>query len=484
MSVFINQLIRLYREPSHSLSRRMVLVILGFIAFAQILILIPTLPQFHKSEIQSRMRELAFMAELRRLEADNAESHTPIPEGCGIGLLSNNGEKIWLGSAKTIAAVRNIDPILWKDDFFNQIPLTFSALFSVDEMPVVYRVNTSKITSSGVHARLKRDFVVDVILPRDIASNALRLQVLKSVGLILFLSLLIGLPFAYIFHHRVSKPIKTLIKDMTEFAEDPYQPRSGGIYDTDETIITEAQQALNILQTATRRELVQRDKLASLGEAVTKVNHDMRNVLSSAMLVSDSLEQSDDPKVKKSSKVVNTAIERAVLLCGQMLTFIKTPESITPKQSEIAKIIEECAEEMNVRIDYEGPEQLLVDGAYFFRLIHNLVNNAARAGADHITIAIWKAGSFAVMDISDNGPGMDENTKALIFKPFAGSTKGSSGLGLCISRDIAIAHGGDLRLTRSNENGSEFRLRLPVDVLGDLKQNRFWGEASGGKNAT
>ena len=87
-----------------------------------------------------------------------------------------------------------------------------------------------------------------------------------------------------------------------------------------------------------------------------------------------------------------------------MLLFIKTPESITPKQSEIAKIIEECAEEMNVRIDYECQEKIAYDGAYFFRLIHNLVNNAARAGADHITIAIWKAGSFAVMDISDNGP--------------------------------------------------------------------------------
>ena len=59
----------------------------------------------------------------------------------------------------------------------------------------------------------------------------------------------------------------------------------------------------------------------------------MRNVLSSALLVSDSLENSDDPKVKKSAKIVNKAIERAAVLCGQMLTFIKSPENIKPKQS-------------------------------------------------------------------------------------------------------------------------------------------------------
>ena len=64
--------------------------------------------------------------------------------------------------------------------------------------------------------------------------------------------------------------------------------------------------------------------------------------------------------------------------------------------------------------------------------------------------------------------------KDKIFKPFTGSTRGSTGLGLCISRDIAIAHGGDLRLTRSNENGSEFRLRLPVEVLGEMRPIRFW----------
>lgn len=140
----------------------------------------------------------------------------------------------------------------------------------------------------------------------------------------------------------------------------------------------------------------------------------------------------------------------------------------------MTKIIEEVSGQLNIRISYEGPDQLVVDSGYFFRLIHNLVNNAQSAGANAISITIWKAGSYAVMDIADNGPGIAAAAKANLFKPFAGSTRGSSGLGLSISRDIANAHGGDLKLTRSNENGSEFRLRLPVEVLGESSLKRFW----------
>ena len=454
------------------------LLILGFVILAQVLILIPALPGFHQSEIQNRMRELAFMADLRMAEEKFSQKTTPIPEGCGVGLLNASGDKIWFGSTNTIRAAKDVAPLPWQDDWLSQFPLAVSALFAVEDKPQVYRLNTSEITQSGVHARLRKDFEIDVILPANIASSALRLQVFKSIVLVFFFGLLIGLPFAYVFNRKVIEPLQGLVEDMTDFAEDPYQPRSGMIYHDEKSIITDAQQALHILQTATRRELVQREKLASMGEAVAKVNHDMRNVLSSALLVSDSLENSDDPKVKKSAKIVNKAIERAAVLCGQMLTFIKSPENIKPKQSSMRAIIDECAEEMAISIEYSGPEELMVDSGYFFRLIHNLVNNAAKAGADQISIAIWKAGSYAVMDVADNGPGMDDKTKALLFKPFAGSTKGSSGLGLCISRDIAVAHGGDLRLTRSNQNGSEFRLRLPVEVLGDIKSNRFWDQTS------
>ena len=86
----------------YQLSRRLGLFIVGFVILAQVLILIPALPGFHQSEIQNRMRELAFMAELRLVEEQFAQKTTPIPEGCGVGLLNADGNKVWFGSAKRL----------------------------------------------------------------------------------------------------------------------------------------------------------------------------------------------------------------------------------------------------------------------------------------------------------------------------------------------------------------------------------------------
>ena len=414
------------------------------------------------------------MAELRLIEDKGNYNATPIPPGCGVGVRTPDGMHVWFGSDETIDQAKNITPQVWDDGFFHQMGLAAKSIFTTNNDPVIYRVNTNSLMQAGVHTQLKRHQDIDLIMPADILSRLIRIQLLKGLGLTLFLSLLIGIPVVRYANGSIIMPIERLINDMTAFAKDPYEPRGGMIYSQDDGIISDAQKALDELQRSTRQELIQRDKLASIGEAVAKVNHDMRNVLASAMLVSDSLEQSDDPKIKRSSRVVRRAIERGAQLCTQMLTFIKTPENIRPEKSKITSLIEECSEEIGIAIQYSGPDELVVDSDYFFRLIHNIVNNAQKAGADEVNIEIWKAGSYAVMDISDNGPGIAAEMKDLLFKPFAGSSRGSTGLGLCISRDIAIAHGGDLRLTRSNENGSEFRLRLPVEVLGGMRPKRFW----------
>ena len=460
--------------PISKLSLRLIALIIGFLTLAEILILIPTLPRFHQTEMEGRMRELTFMAELRLIEEKGSYQATPIPPGCGIGVVAPDGMRIWFGSDETINNARGIVPQDWNSGFFAQLGLAFKSVMTFSKDPVIYRIDTEKLMKAGVHTQLRNHQQLELIMPSDILTSATRLYIAKGLGLIIFLSIVIGIPVARFAESRITAPIERLVDDMTAFAKDPYHPRGGQIYADDEDIISEAQHALDELQRSTRNELVQRDKLAAIGEAVTKVNHDMRNVLASVMLVFDSLEHTDDPKVSKSARIVRKAVERGAQLCTQMLTFIKAPENIRPEKSAITDLIDECADEIGIPIKYSGPEELVVDSQYFFRLIHNIVNNAEKAGASEINIEIWKAGSYAVMDISDNGPGIPKEMKDKIFKPFTGSTRGSTGLGLCISRDIAIAHGGDLRLTRSNENGSEFRLRLPVEVLGEMRPIRFW----------
>jgi len=89
-------------------------------------------------------------------------------------------------------------------------------------------------------------------------------------------------------------------------------------------------------------------------------------------------------------------------------------------------------------------------------------------------ISVWRTGRSTVMDISDDGPGLSESARAGLFIPFQSSSRGSTGLGLSIARDIAFAHGGNLKLSRSSEAGTEFLLRLPYHVIHDTIKKRWW----------
>ena len=82
-----------------------------------------------------------------------------------------------------------------------------------------------------------------------------------------------------------------------------------------------------------------------------------------------------------------------------------------------------------------------------------------------MTIDIWRAGHLAVIDISDNGPGIGDDMRSYLFSAFYSGHKRDTGLGLAIAKDLAAAMGGQLRLSRSSNVGSEFRLYVPSSWL-------------------
>jgi signal transduction histidine kinase len=106
---------------------------------------------------------------------------------------------------------------------------------------------------------------------------------------------------------------------------------------------------------------------------------------------------------------------------------------------------------------------LEADREQLYRVFFNLARNALEAGAGELRLAARPVRDYLVIDIEDNGPGMPEEARENIFKPFTGSAReGGTGLGLSIAHDIMRAHGGDIRLERSDSNGTLFRLVLPL----------------------
>jgi signal transduction histidine kinase len=249
--------------------------------------------------------------------------------------------------------------------------------------------------------------------------------------------------------------------------------------------------------------LNQKSRLAALGLAVSKVSHDLRNMLSSAQLLSDRLGAVDDPTVKRVAPKLIASIARAIDLCEQTLRFGRVQEQ-PPRRERFAvrPLIEEAVEAAaveaprNVVIFNEAPAEVEVDADrdQLFRIVMNLIRNAVqaveshalsarRAGEGSVRIKARREGSVALIEISDTGPGVSDKVRAHLFEAFRGSGRaGGTGLGLAISAELVHAHGGRLELMPQQEaEGAVFQLIIP-DRVSELRPGRrgmgYGGEVS------
>lgn len=273
------------------------------------------------------------------------------------------------------------------------------------------------------------------------------------------------------------RPINRVIDHMKSYALSPEDARQIIKPHAKISELREAEVALQKMQNQLTGALKQKHRLAQLGEAVSKLSHDLRNILSTVQLLSDRMENSEDPLVKKLAPKLITSVSRAVTLTESTLRFGKVQEPPPQiRKIDLCQIVEDVVlnermwatnkntivsssipKDMNVRVD---PDQL-------HRVLSNLVRNARQAidlrgtgGTINVTasedLEQW------LIDVVDTGLGLPEEARAHLFEPFRGSVrKGGVGLGLSISQELVRGHGGKIYLVWSNQNGTKFQIKLP-----------------------
>ena len=205
-----------------------------------------------------------------------------------------------------------------------------------------------------------------------------------------------------------------------------------------------------------RKTLRQQQRLADVGQAVAKINHDVRNSLTVATLLADQLEDSTDPEIAKAGPLIVQSTKMAADMCQNMLDYLAELPPPEFQMLDMAEIIADAQSSYPVTITYQGPDRFYMDRLFLSRILGNLARNASLAQAQNMQIDIWRAGHLQIIDFSDDGPGIPETRKAELFAPLVSSSRAGTGLGL------AIALGGKFYLSRSSSAGSEFRLQLPL----------------------
>ncbi len=460
---YLQKISRVFR----SLSAQLLLLTILFVMLAEVLIFVPSVAFFRLNYLDKKS-EFAHLASLALLASpDNMLSKELKAE-----LLFRVGARsVVFRSANSAMLMLSEDMPAAVDASFNLAERTPMKLIEdAIEILMIPENRIIRIVSPIENSPTSSlEVVIDeaplVAAMLDYAKNIFWLSMVISVltAVLVFLSL----------HWLLVRPMGRMSANMIAFRRSPEDPSvtitpSGRL---DE--IGTAERELEIMQARLRFALKQKQHLAALGTAVTKISHDLRNILSTSHIVSDGLAQVDDPHVQKVVPRLVASIDRAIDLCTETLKYGKAEERqpekeqfvLSPLMKEVKASVA-IPDQASIHWKDQIPEafEVTADREQLYRVLLNLCRNAAEALKDNgnISIEASRINGAALIRICDDGPGIPDKALRHLFEPFAGSAKsGGTGLGLSIARELVTAHGGELLVEKTGETGTIFAIRLP-----------------------
>ncbi len=460
------------RRPRAGLSGKLLALTILFVMIAEVLIYVPSIANFRLNWLNDRLAA----AHTATLVLDAAPSGA-VPDSVARQVLDSIGARavaMKMGHERRLVAVsdmppsvdRNIDmrAMMW----WTAIADAFKTLFAPAE-------TVMRVLGPAPHGGEFVEIVMD--------QGPLQQAMWRFSTNILLLSLIIsGITATLVYftlHYVLVRPMHRITANMVAFRKDPENPsRIIAPSDRRDEIGT-AERELAAMQSDLVLMLQNKNRLAALGLAVSKINHDLRNLLSSAQLFSDRLSSLPDPMVQQFAPKLMRALERAIAFCQTTLSYGRAQEP-PPVRKPVAfeQLVDEVRDTLGLDADSRIgwvvaiERGLVADADYdqLLRVLFNLVRNALQALEsrapndrlrDQIRITGRREGAVVVVEISDTGPGVLPKAREHLFEAFQASSRtGGTGLGLAIAAELVRAHGGDLRLVEGTI-GATFRITIP-----------------------
>ncbi|WP_374764840.1 sensor histidine kinase [Yunchengibacter salinarum] len=459
-----------YRPFTSSLRSRLLVLTILFAMVVQVLVYLPSVANFRQSYLEERL-SAAQIAALSLEEAPNNSVSLSLEQE----LLNTAGVIAIIMRREDKSFLLGIDVMPEEADAIYDLrapslgALIRDAFITMEhEGNRVIRVIGSPTVPGTRYLEITLDEQGLYESMTSFSNNALILSVVVSLftGILVYLAL----------HWLVVRPMRILKSDIVRFRERPETPMKASRLGRRRDEIGVVERELKAMQAELRKSLHQKTRLAELGEALAKINHDLRNILSSARLASDTLANSKDPRTARTADRLIRAVGRAISLCERTIRHGKASEPEPDRQMIALKPLAldvggslELREQDSVTFHcpIEDDLQVYADPEQLHRVLLNLCRNArdAQAGQDNATLvitAVTDEENTTHIRVMDSGPGLPDHARENLFKPFV-SSKGrdGTGLGLAIAREIVLAHGGTLVLEETGPEGTVFLICLP-----------------------
>lgn len=459
------------RAPTFGLSWRILGLVVAAVMTAEVLLFLPSIARFRMAYLEQLIESGTLAALALDATPDN--------------MVTEEVKRALLNNARVDAVVL-VEPNKPKRALLNITPRSDMPSFNLmdrgalgliwDALAAMTRDGPYYTRVGGESMRLPHAMVWIVVdeLPMRIAmyGYAGRMLVL-SIIVALFTASLLYLALRWL----VIRPLQGLSEDMTAFRRAPEEPGAEKPPTGRDDEIGVVDREFRNLQRELRASLRQKSRLAEIGAASNKINHDLRNMLSTARLLSDRLARSNDERTRKLAPTILNTIDRATRLASEALEYVRdrpTPRlgdfDLADLVNEVGVALQEQGEDSDPNVlrnwvNALGDERRVrADRDLVYRVLVNLGRNAFDAGATTVTIGARPGSAFLLIDIIDNGRGIPADVASQLFRPFTtGGRAGGAGLGLAIARELIRAHGGEIVLTETGPSGTTFQFTLPID---------------------
>jgi signal transduction histidine kinase len=454
------------------LSGKLLLLTIPLVMIAGMLIYVPAIANFRMNRLNDRLAA----ANTAALVLDAAPLGA-VPDSLARQILTSIGARavaIKMGQQRRLLASADL-PAAIDHDIDMRTMTAWSAIVDTFQMMLESGNQAIRVVGPAPGGAEFIEVVIDELPLRQATYRFSRNLLLVSLLIAALTAALVYLVLHYLF----VRPMRRLTASMVGFHEDPESAARIIVPSNRGDEIGVAERELSAMQRDLVSMLNQKSRLAALGLAVSKINHDLRNLLASSQLLSDQLSSVPDPRVQRFAPKLMRSLERAIAFCQSTLSYGRAQEAapdrrLIPIEPVVAEVRETAGLANDASITWisaiERGLTVDADPDQLFRVLLNLVRNAAQALESHptsdrasmqIRVTGRREGAVAILEVSDTGPGVPAKARDHLFQAFQTSGRpGGSGLGLTIAAELVRLHGGDIHLVEGTL-GATFRIVIP-----------------------
>jgi len=454
------------------LSGKLLLLTIPLVMIAGLMIYVPAIANFRINRLNDRIAAASTAA----LVLDAAPSGM-VPDSLAREILKSVGARavaIKMGQQRRMLASADLPAAIDHDIDMRTITV-WSAIVDSIETLLETGNHVIRVVGPAPGGGQFIEVVVDEAPLRQAMYRFSRNTLLVSLAIAMLTAALVY----FAMHHLFVRPMRRLTASLVGFHENPESSARIIVPSGRGDEIGVAERELSDMQRDLVSMLHQKSRLAALGLAVSKINHDLRNLLASSQLLSDQLASVPDPRVQRFAPKLMRSLERAIDFCQSTLSYGRVQEAAPDRRMILVEpVVAEVRESAGLAADasiawisaIERGLAVDADPDQMFRVLLNLVRNAAQAlesrpkgdaAALQIRITGRREGAVAIIEVSDTGPGVPARAREHLFEAFQTSGRpGGSGLGLAIAAELVRAHGGDIHLVEGTI-GATFRISIP-----------------------